>query len=100
VLSLFQTLGNLSGVNIKRHSDRLDHLLARCEQEIHEAEEKLRLLKTNRDNLKLMVNEPDKLTNVQPEPTRFRDTGITKSVLDAINDFWPLRKDAVTLTED
>jgi hypothetical protein len=87
-------------VNIKKHSDRLDDLLARCEQEIREAEEKVRGLKARRDNLNLLAQELDQPANPPSEPDKFRDPGITRTVLDTINDLWRTRKDAVTLTED
>lgn len=90
----------MNGVNIKRHSDRLDHLLARCEQEIRQTEEKLRALKAGRDNLNLMAQELAKPAAPQPEPVESRDTGITKSVLEVINNLWRVQKNALTLTED
>ena len=87
-------------MNIKKHGDRLDVLLSRCEQEIRDTEEKLRLLRAGRSHSNLMPQEPETPASPQPEPAKFRDTGITKSVLDTINDLWRIRKDAVTLTED
>lgn len=89
-----------TGVNIKKHSDRLDVLLARYDQQIRETEDKLRALKTGRNNLNLLAQEPNQPETPRPEPAKFLDTGITKSVLDTISDLWRFRKDAVTLTED
>jgi hypothetical protein len=87
-------------VNIKRHRDRLDVLLTKYEQEIRETEARLRALKSKRNGVNLMLNESAPPATLPSEPEKFRDPGVTRSVLEAITDFWPLRKGAVTLTED
>jgi hypothetical protein len=99
MLSLFSPTATVVRVNLKKHSDRLDILLARYEREIRETEEKLQALKAGRDSLSLMAAESPKPTRSLP-PEKFRDAGITKTVLHAINDLWRMRKDAVPLTED
>ena len=92
--------GKGNGVNIKKHSDRLDNLLARCEREIRETEKKLRVLKAGRPNLDLMSQEPEKPATPLPEPAEVHEAGITKSVLEAVSDLCRIRKNVMTLTED
>jgi hypothetical protein len=81
---LYNTTDTVERVNLKRHSDRLDILLARYEREIRETEEKLRALKTGRADLNLMVKEPARPATLQPGPEELRGTGITKTVVEAI----------------
>jgi hypothetical protein len=94
-----KTHGRMDVVNLKRHRDRLDILLARYEREIREAEEELRRLKTGHSHLNFLAQESDKPANPQSGPDKSRDVGITKAVLDALNDLWPLRKGPVAVTQ-
>ena len=87
-------------MNIKRHRDRLDVLLTKYEQEIREAEEKLRVLKTGRSHLTLLAQGLERPAAPQPEPDKSRDPGITKTILETVTDLWRMRKDAVPLAED
>ena len=98
-VDLCSTHDKVESVSNKNQNDRLDILLAKCEQEIREGEDRLRLLKAKRDNLKLLVQESEKLVNPQSEPDKFREVGITQAINEAIKDLWRVRKHGATVND-
>jgi len=86
-LALYITHGKM-----KKMSDRLDILKNKCEQEIHEVEEKLRVLKAKLANLISLAQESEKLANPESEPDKYADTGLTAAVLSAVQELWAARK--------
>jgi hypothetical protein len=86
-------------VNIKHHSDRLDILLTRCEEEIRETQERLRALKARRDNLALLAQESEKLVKPKSQPDKFREVGITQAAYEAIKDLYKIRRHAIPTHE-
>jgi len=75
----------------KKMSDRLDILKARCEQEIRDTEEKLRVLKAKLANLNSLAQESEKLANPEAEPDKYSNMGLTEAVLDAVKALRGLR---------
>jgi hypothetical protein len=94
VLALCSTHGSL-----KKMSDRLDILRVKCEREISETEEKLRVLKAKLASLIALAQESEKLANPQSEPDRYNETGLTEAVFDAINVFASTGKGGASATE-
>jgi hypothetical protein len=79
--------------------DRLEILKAKCEQEINDAEENLRLLKAKLANLVALAQESEKLANPESEPDKYSETGYTDAVFDAIKSIWEARKAAASTGE-
>jgi hypothetical protein len=80
-------------------TDRLEILKAKCEQEIQDAEENLRVLKAKLANLVSLAQESEKLANPKSEPNKYSESGFTKAVWDAIKALWEARKYPATTTE-
>ena len=91
--------GRLGFVNAKNPNDRLEILKAKCEQEIHDAEEKLRVLKAKLANLIMFTHESEKLENPAAEPDKYSKLGYTEAILKSIQSLWDARKIPVTATQ-
>ncbi len=98
-LDLFNTHDRLKRVNGRNQNDRLEILKAKCEQEIVETEEKLRVLKAKLANLVSLMHESEKLANPKSEPDKYASMGYTDAVLDAIKVLWAARKRGATTNE-
>jgi len=98
-VDLCNTQGKFKGVNGENKNDRLEILKAKCEQEIRETEERLRVLKAKLANLVTLAQESEKLVNPQSEPDKYKESGLTDAVLDAVNALWEIRRIAATPLE-
>ncbi len=94
-LDLYITHDRVKGMAV----DRLEILKAKCEQEIKDAEDNLRVLKAKLANLVLLAHESEKLANPESEPDKYAKTGYTEAVYDAIKSIWAVRKVGVTTGE-
>ena len=87
-------------VNAKNPNDRLEILKAKCEQEIQDAEEKLRVLKAKLANLIMFTHESGKNCRIPAaEPDKYSKLGYTEAILKSIQSLWEVRKIPVTATE-
>jgi|GEM_PF-1108375 hypothetical protein len=98
-LALLPLHSKFKGVNSKNQNDRLEILKAKCEQEIQETEERLRVLKAKRDSLVALWQESEKVANPASEPDKYANMGYTEAVFDAIKVLWAARKVGATPTE-
>lgn len=86
-------------VNGTNQNDRLEILKAKCEQEIKDCEDNLRLLKAKLANLIDLSHESEKLANPAAEPDRYVKMGYTEAILDAVQSLWNARKIPSTAVE-
>ena len=98
-LALCITRDKLMGVKIEKQNDRLEILKTKCEQEIQDTEEKLRVLKAKLANLVTLAQESEKLANPESEPYKYSDTGLTEAVYDAVKVLWNARGGGASATE-
>jgi len=89
------THGRIKGMNV----DRLEILKTKCEQEVRETEDRLRVLKAKLANLIALAQESEKLANPESEPDKYNETGLTDAVYDAIKSLWEARKVGASATE-